>query len=137
MNIVSQIAADLKAQLEIFNELLMLSARDAEALRHDSVEGLQDKASQKEKLLPRLDEAMKTLKRNSEIWQTLPVGERQRHPEIQALLKKGQDAVMKILMLDRQNEQGLLKKGLVPSNMLPSANRQRPAYVASLYSRNQ
>ncbi len=42
---------------------------------------------------------------------------------------------MKIIVLDRENEQVLLRKGMVPARHLPSADRQRPHFVADLYRR--
>ena len=42
---------------------------------------------------------------------------------------------MKIILLDRENEQGLLRRGLVPARELPSVNQQRPNFVADLYRR--
>ncbi|MCC6233741.1 MAG: hypothetical protein IT580_13910 [Verrucomicrobiales bacterium] len=42
---------------------------------------------------------------------------------------------MKILLLDRENEQALLRHGLVPARELPSVNRQRPHFVSDLYRR--
>ena len=42
---------------------------------------------------------------------------------------------MKIVLLDRENEQALLRRGLVPTTQLPSVNRQRPHFVAELYRR--
>jgi hypothetical protein len=60
---------------------------------------------------------------------------RAEHPEINALLRQTQDLTMKIIMLDRENEQSLLRRGLVPPRDIPSANRQRPHFVADLYRR--
>jgi len=37
--------------------------------------------------------------------------------------------------LDRENEQALLRRSLVPARQLPSVNRQRPHFVADLYRR--
>jgi hypothetical protein len=51
------------------------------------------------------------------------------------LLRQNQDQTMKIILLDRENEQCLLRRGLVPTRELPSANRQRPNFVADLYRR--
>ncbi len=137
MNLVAQIESDLQTQLEIFKEILLMTAHDADALRRSASEELEENTTKKEELLNKLNGAIATLKRNSDLWQTLPPTERERHPRIKTLLQQGHDAIMKVLMLDRQNEQALLKQGLVPASMLPSANKQRPGYVASLYSRNQ
>lgn len=61
---------------------------------------------------------------------------RQGHPEIAELLRENQNLIMKILVLDRENEQALLRKGLVPLRHVPPANRQRPHFVSNLYQRN-
>ena len=42
---------------------------------------------------------------------------------------------MRIIVLDRENEQTRLRKGTVPARHLPSPNRQRPHFVADLYRR--
>ena len=57
------------------------------------------------------------------------------HGEIPALLRQNQDLIMKIIVLDRENEQALLRRGLVPPKHLPPAERQRPHFVANLYRR--
>ena len=51
------------------------------------------------------------------------------------LLRQNQDLTMKIILIDRENEQSLLRRGLVPPRELPSVNRQRPHFVADLYRR--
>ena len=61
--------------------------------------------------------------------------ERARHPGIGMLLRQNQDLIMKVIVLDRENEQCLLRRGLVPARELPPANRQRPHFVADLYRR--
>jgi hypothetical protein len=38
--------------------------------------------------------------------------------------------------LDRENEQLLLRRGLIPPKHLPPVQRQRPHYVAGLYQRH-
>jgi hypothetical protein len=63
--------------------------------------------------------------------------ERARHKDVALLLKQNQEVTMRILNLDRENEQSLLRRGLVPSKHLPPANRQRPHFVADLYRRNK
>jgi hypothetical protein len=69
-------------------------------------------------------------------WLRLEPAARQEYPEIAELLRENQNLLMKILVLDRENEQMLLRKGLVPNRQIPSAQRQRPHFVASLYQRN-
>jgi hypothetical protein len=41
-----------------------------------------------------------------------------------------------LLLLDRENQQEMLRHGLVPATQLPPAASQRPNYVAGLYRRH-
>jgi hypothetical protein len=43
---------------------------------------------------------------------------------------------MKILLLDRENQQAMLRRGLVPARHLPPPAAQRPHFVAGLYQRH-
>jgi hypothetical protein len=43
---------------------------------------------------------------------------------------------MKFFILDRENQQAMLRRGLVPVRHLPPAAAQRPHFVAGLYQRH-
>jgi hypothetical protein len=43
---------------------------------------------------------------------------------------------MRMILLDRENEQLRLRRGLIPPKHLPPIQRQRPHYVAGLYQRH-
>ncbi len=43
---------------------------------------------------------------------------------------------MKILIIDKENEQLLLRRGLVPIAQLPFEQQQRSHFVTDLYQRN-
>jgi hypothetical protein len=45
--------------------------------------------------------------------------------------------LMKIVLLDRDNQQALLRRGLVPPRHLPRAAGQQPHFVAGLYQRHR
>lgn len=87
-------------------------------------------------LLPRLDESLTSIRRQVTSWQEIPVVERSRFPELAALLRSTQDLVMRVIVMDRENEQVLLRRGLVPPRHVPAAQRQQPHFVAELYRRN-
>lgn len=84
-----------------------------------------------------LDRTLELLKTHRVLWQQLPVAERARHPEIARLIQSTQEIGMKLIVLDRENEQALLRRGLLPARCLPSAQRQQPNYVAGLYQRHR
>ncbi len=109
--------------------------REGQALRRADQPSLSEFYQVKKNLLPRLNQSLDALRRHRIQWQRLSMDERARHPGIGMLLRQNQDLIMKIILLDRENEQSLLRRGLVPPRDLPSANRQRPNFVAALYRR--
>lgn len=128
-----EIAEILRANLTLYAELLTLVEAEAEELRTADAGPRSAQYAAKKDLLPRLAASLDPLADCRSAWQAMDAAARARHPEVRDLVQRNQDALMKILMLDRQNEQALLRHGLVPPRELPSVNRQRPHFVADLY----
>jgi hypothetical protein len=135
MSTPPEIIADLQARLSLCQELLGVIEREAQALRRADQPSMFEFYQLRKNLLPRLNQSLDTLRRHREHWQKFSQDERAGHPEIGMLLRQNQDLTMKIIVLDRENEQNLLRRGLVPARELPSVNRQRPHFVADLYRR--
>jgi len=133
MALPQQIVADLKARLALCQELLTVIEREAQALRRSDQPSLFEFYQLRKNLLPRVNESVETLRRHRVEWQKFSPDERSQFPEIGTLLRQNQDLTMKIILLDRENEQALLRRGLLPAKELPSVNRQRPHFVADLY----
>lgn len=134
---MSEIAAleqHLKAHLRLCQEILAVVERENVALKKAEGDN-QESAAARKNLLPELEQSLSELKLRRAEWLKIPADVRGAHPEIAGLLRQNQDVIMKIIVLDRENEQGLLRKGLVPPKHLPPANRNRPHYVADLYRR--
>ncbi|MDB6031098.1 MAG: hypothetical protein JWM16_1436, partial [Verrucomicrobiales bacterium] len=87
-------------------------------------------------ILPFLDQSLTRLKKHRIDWQRLSPEERAEFPQIATLIRSSQESINKILVMDRENEQLLLRRGLLPPNKLPPAQQQRPHFVADLYRRN-
>lgn len=126
----------LREHLAICEEYLGLVARENQALREEQTSALPEFAARRKDLLPRLDCSLDSLRKHRQAWQRLDAAERARHPEVATLLRANQDLIMKAIVLDRENEQALLRLGLASPRHLPPAARQRPHYVAALYQRN-
>ncbi|HVK57216.1 MAG TPA: hypothetical protein VM735_00420 [Candidatus Kapabacteria bacterium] len=113
-----------------------MAARENSELRGQN-EGLTvESSAQRKKFLAQLTNSLDKIREHRTVWMRLEPAARQGHPEIAELLRENQNLIMKILVLDRENEQALLRKGLVPLRHVPPANRQRPHFVSSLYQRN-
>jgi len=136
MSAAAQIAADLRAHVAVCEELLGLVQRESQALNAPEGYSAADFHQHRKALLPRLEQSTAELRKNRLNWQKLSPAERKQCPEVSKLLRMGQDLTMKILMIDRENEQMLLRRGLLPAKALPPAQRQRPHYVADLYRRS-
>ena len=135
MNATTEIIDDLNEHFEVTEELLHLAEREGQALRQSENESLFEFFQTRKKLLPQFTESLGKLRRHRVAWQRLTLEERAEQPQVTALLRRSQDLTMKVIVLDRENEQLLLRRGLVPPRELPSVNRQRPHFVADLYRR--
>lgn len=135
MNAPIEFVNDLNQHLSICTELLSLVERESQELRREGSPLEGDSASLRKNLLPRLDRSLAKLKRHRAEWQRLNPAERAGFPEVASLLRRNQEITMRVLMLDRENEQTLLRRGMVPPRHLPPAQRQRPQLVADLYRR--
>jgi len=135
----AELAHDLRVHRKLSEEILALVESESAALRRENGRGALDSTDStvaRKKFLAQLSESLDRIRQHRIAWLRLEASERKSHPEIVELLRENQNLLMKILVLDRENEQALLRKGLVPSRRLASANRQRPHFVANLYQRN-
>lgn len=136
MTAAEDLAVALRQHLALCQEALELIEREARALCEADPAPQFTLQQGRKSLLARLDESLPRLRQQRAAWLKLPAADRARQPEVAALLRQNQDLIMKALVLDRENEQTLLRRGLVPPRHLPPANRQRPHFVAELYRRS-
>lgn len=133
----TQMLTDLRQHQLLSREILSLSERESQALRQAQADVLQEISDLRRLLLPRLGESLEKVRQHREHWQTLTPAERAAQPEIAYLVRQTQDLIMRVLLLDRENEQGLLRLGLVPAREMNAVSGQRPHFVAGLYRRQQ
>lgn len=127
---------DLRELLVLCEEAFALMGRENRALSAAEAYQPFEFYQGRKNLLPRLDSAIPLLRQWRQAWQRLTAEEREQCSAIRTLLQAAQDAVVKTLMLERENQQALLRRGLCPANHLPPAASQRPGYVAQLYQRH-
>jgi hypothetical protein len=123
MNSESQMLVDLRSQLAINTDLLGHLERESQHLRQ--VDAPQSSAASEARI-----------RQHRNFWLSLSPEVRSTKHEIRELLRQNQDLIMRLIILDRENEQLLLRRGLIPPKHLPPAQRQRPHYVADMYRRN-
>jgi len=93
-------------------------------------------AGERKSILVKLNDFISEIKRLRVWWQSLPQSERIKHREFNAAIQQAQNLMLKIITRNRENEQKLLRLGKVPPKYIPSAECQRPHYVARLYGKN-
>src|SRR5205085_6384148 len=108
MSRIPEIVEDLRRHLALCHELLAVVERENYALkRPDRIPGLELYRAKKD-LLPRLNELLVKVRRHRNAWQKLAPAERAGFSEVPKLLQQNQDLIMKVIVLDRENEQVLL-----------------------------
>ncbi|HEY5296938.1 MAG TPA: hypothetical protein VIK59_03345 [Verrucomicrobiae bacterium] len=128
--------AELQSYLNLCEEIFALAARENQALNgHGEFQPLEFHERRKT-LLPALEELLVKLRHRRIFWQQVSPAERARCAEATPLFQNIQSLLMKVLLLDRENQQAMLRRGLVPLKHLPTVAIQKPHFVASLYQRN-
>lgn len=129
-------AADLENHRKLCETILSLVESESSRLRADDSISAPDLIATKKNFLAQLSESLNKIREHRMAWLQLEPAVRQGYPEITELLRETQNLIMKILVLDRDNEQAMLRKGLVPARHVPPASRQRPHFVSSIYQRH-
>lgn len=107
--------AALEANLALGREILDLIQREHLALTDPAPKpgSAFQFFQQRLRLIPRLEQALSTLRAHRTAWSRLTPQQRQTAPEIAALLRANQELLLRILTLDRENQQLRLRHGLL------------------------
>jgi hypothetical protein len=134
----SEMIADLRAYQAICDEALTLTSRENQALSSSGEYQPFEFYQLRTGLLPRLENALVQLRKWREIWLRVSPAERAGCSEVKVLFQSVQSLLMKLLLLDRENQQALLRRGLVPPRHLATAavQVQQPNFVANVYKRH-
>lgn len=134
--IITALIGDLQSFGKICEAALLLATEEHEALVAEADYQPFSFYQKRKTLLPEIESLLQKFRNHRLRWQQIPPAEREHFAELKSLFEKIQGALMKVLQLDRENQQAMLKRGLVPVKHLPSMTVQPPPYVANLYRRN-
>ncbi len=90
----------------------------------------------RETLLADIEEMLPKFRRHRMAWEQVSQSQRELFTDLKGQFHNIQGLLMRIMLLDRENQQTMLKHGLVPAKHLPATAAQRPHFVADLYRRN-
>lgn len=133
---VQELSNHLRGYLGLCEEALELAGRENQALAGaEEYQPFQFYQNRKF-LLSRLDQSLNLLRTWRQAWHKLDPAERAQYSELKSLLQAVQDALVKILLLDRENQQALLRRGLLPARQVSSFASSPPHFAAQLYRRH-
>ena len=132
----SNLARELKGYLDLCREFLALFTDENQTLRRPQPWSPMGFSEERKRLLPRLESGLIQLRSFRQWWERMPAGQRESCGEIRDLFRDIQNLLPRLLLLDRENQQEMLRRGLIPAAQLPPAASQRPNFVANLYQRH-
>jgi hypothetical protein len=130
------VAEALREHLGVCNALLELAHKESDALNNPAPFPAKAIQIERKALLTRLESALRLLVQKRTLWQQSGGGSLMANPQVARLLQIAMDTIMRVLVIDRENEQLLLRRGLLPARALPAAEQSRPNFVANLYQRH-
>jgi len=131
----TQFAHDLQAYLALCEEALAVATRENAALASPAAYQPAEFRQRRQDLVPRLDRSLKVLRDWRQRWQQLGVAH-PGGPEARSVFQAVPGLLMQTLLLDRDNQQALLQRGLLPAEHLPTPAAQQRHCVSDLYRRH-
>ena len=133
---LEQLANELRTHHDLCNSILSTVQHEHQQLNNGSVKDLKKFFMHRSGMLEQINDAQQNLFAQKSAWQQLTPEERTAQPKIAGLIQKNLDLIMKIVLIDRENEKLMLQNKLVPPSHLPPAGRQNPSLVAQRYKSN-
>jgi len=130
------LAIDLQEFADICNEVLSLARREHRALAGQGDYRHADFCEMRKKLLAEIEAMLPKFRHHRVAWQQVSQSEREQFQDLKEQFQNIQGLLMRVMLLDRENQENMLKHGMVPARYVPPAAAQRPHYVADLYKRN-
>jgi hypothetical protein len=131
------VATELRRFLKICEDSLALVTHEGQALGGQGEYEPFQFFQQRKNLLPNLETALMNLRDQRAVWLGCSPTDRDRCEEVKSLFQTIEGVLMKILLLDRENQQAMLRRGLMPAQHVPASVAQRPNYVTSVYQRHK
>lgn len=128
---------ELQQYFKICEEVHGVVRRENQCLRSEEPREIYQFQGTRKDILERLTDTQMRLGIHKTAWLRVPASVRAQHPEVASLIRQTLDIIMKTIVLDRENEQLLLRHRMVPANRIPPSNRQNPHFVARLYRNNR
>ena len=133
---ITELVGQLRAFHAVSDEALSLGRSESQALAGADEYEPFEFYQRRKALLLKLEQSLNLLRIGRRAWQRLEPAERARYSEVKELLEGLQNSLVKVLLLDSENQQALLRRGLIPARHVPALAGSQPHYAAQLYRRH-
>jgi len=130
------VASALREHLGVCDDLLLLAQKEAEALQQPGPFPAARIQSERKELLTRLELSSRSIAAQRNRRAQMDPRDRGTPLELADLVQTTLDKIMRLLVMDRENEASLLRRGLLPPRSLPRAGQSQPNFVALTYQRH-
>ena len=127
---------DLRDFAVLGNETLALTVSEHQALASSGDYEPFEFCRLRKNLIVRLNSLIFRINHWRQLWQQISPSERAGCADIRDIIQMLQNLMVKILQLDRENQQALLRRGLVPARHVSSCAAPPTNFVANLYRRH-
>ena len=130
------VAGALQEHLGVCADLLLLAQKEAEALRQPGPFPAAQIQAERKDLLARLESSSRLVASQRNRSGQLNALGCESPTELVDLVRTTLDTIMRVLVIGRENEESLLRRGLLPARSLPRAEQSQPNFVALTYQRH-
>lgn len=128
----ASLLADLQEQRTICERILQMAQHEHAALGSQQDYQPSSGDAHRKNLLDRLTDSLNSIRKQRVSRQALGGVSLARDAHLDTLLKANLDLIMKIIVLERESEQLLVRRGLLPPGRLPG---RQPHFVSDIYRR--
>jgi len=132
----ADLVRDLRTHQELCQQALTMMLSEGQALSGPDKYEAFTFCQRRKDLLTAIEASLNNLRRWRQLWQQVSLDERAGLPDVSQLFQTIQGFMMRILLLDRENQQAMLRRGLVPAQHLPAVASQQSHFVAGVYRRH-
>jgi len=125
----------MEAHHEACSEAWMLLSEQNARLQQEGTLNWGSFVDRQKKMLAQLGTSLAQIRANRTSWLSLSADAKMEHPDMLSLLARTQELGLRILALHRENEQLMLRNGLVPVSHVSSIGSKSARHAAGVYQR--
>ena len=131
-----ELVRDLRVHQELCHQALTILLNESRSLAGEAEYETSNHSQERKNLLLAIETSLINLRRWRQLWQETSPEEKAGIPDLNQIFQTIQGFMMRILLVDRENQQAMLRRGIVPTQHLPVIASQQSHFVTGLYRRH-